>query len=81
MKLTVRVKPNARMVEVTELADGSYRVSVIATPERGRANRAVVEALAEHFHVAPSHVVILAGHTARTKIVEVRGLGSEPHSA
>lgn len=71
MKLTVRVRANAKHTTVEELPDGSYRVSVLAAPERGRANRAVVDALANHFGIAPSRVAILAGHTARTKIVEV----------
>jgi len=72
MKLTVRVRANAKHTTVEELPDGSYRVSVLAAPERGRANRAVVDALADHFSVARSHITILAGHTARTKIIEVR---------
>lgn len=74
MKLTVRVKPNSRSTIVDGLDDGSYRVAVAVPPEKGRANAAVISALAEHFRVPKSSVAILAGHTARTKIVEIVGV-------
>jgi len=71
MKFTVRVKPNSRTTSVEKLDDDSYRVSVLAPPEKGKANIATVSALADYFHVPKSQIAILAGHTAHTKIVEV----------
>ncbi|MBI4032496.1 DUF167 domain-containing protein [Candidatus Berkelbacteria bacterium] len=73
MKLTVRVKPNSRFTSVEELEDGSYRVAVTVPPERGKANGAVIDALATHFDVPKSSVEILAGHAVRTKIIEIVG--------
>ncbi len=76
MIYTVRVKPKSRVTVVEELADGSLQVRVTAVPEKGQANRAVVAALAEHFDVPRSAVEILAGHAAKTKIVEIRHPGA-----
>lgn len=73
MIYTVRVKPKSRFTAVEELADGSLVVLVTAVAEKGAANRALVAALADHFGVPKSAVEILAGHAARTKIVEIRG--------
>lgn len=71
MKYTVRVKPNARASTVELLEDGSYRVAVKETPEKGKANVAVIKALAAYFDVPKSRVQILAGHAARTKIISI----------
>lgn len=37
----------------------------------GRANKAVVEMLAEYFEVGKSQVDIVAGHKSKRKVVEV----------
>ena len=45
--LEVKVQPRSKKPGVEKLADGTYRVRVLAAPERGRANREVLERLAE----------------------------------
>jgi uncharacterized protein YggU (UPF0235/DUF167 family) len=46
-------------------------VAVKERPTGGQANRAIERAVAEYFHVAPSRVRIVAGHTSREKVVEI----------
>jgi len=43
----------------------------LAPAEGGRANAAVIEALAKHFSVPKRAVTILQGVTSRSKLVEV----------
>ncbi|MBI2589553.1 DUF167 domain-containing protein [Candidatus Berkelbacteria bacterium] len=81
MKLTVRVKPGSRANSVEELPDGSYRVAVTALPEKGQANRALIELLAHHFKVPKFAVRILAGQSARTKVVEIVNVDKHPLSS
>lgn len=71
MKIQVVVKPNSRREGVEPLADGSLRVSVNARPKDGEANDAVTRALAQHFGVAPSRVVLKLGRTAKKKVFEI----------
>lgn len=71
MKIEVTVKTNARKTLVEALGPTSFRVSVNAPPQEGRANEAVCEALAEYFDVAKSRVQILRGHTNKKKLVDV----------
>jgi len=71
MKIEVHVKPNARKEGVEKTPLGIYKVSVNAPPQDGRANEAVIEALAEYFGVSKSSIVILRGQTGRRKLVEV----------
>ncbi len=71
MKITVVVKPNTRQEKVEQLPDGSYRVAVNAPSQEGKANAAVIAALAEFFSIPKSSIVILHGHHGRRKIVEI----------
>lgn len=48
-----------------------FVVAVKEPPVQGRANAAIVRALAEHFDVALSRVRIISGYTARQKVIEI----------
>jgi uncharacterized protein (TIGR00251 family) len=71
--LTVKVVPKASNAEVVGLlADGSLKVKVTAAPEKGRANAAVCELLAEVLGVPKRNVEIVRGETSHTKQVRIR---------
>jgi uncharacterized protein len=60
--------------EVVGRHGDGWRARVAAPPERGRANAALVALLSEMLGVPRSGVRVVAGHTARRKIVEIEGL-------
>jgi uncharacterized protein (TIGR00251 family) len=67
LKIAVTVKPNAKKAQVVELAEKQYRVAA----QDGKATRALVDILADHFGVAKSTVKIIRGHSARHKLIEI----------
>jgi hypothetical protein len=77
MRVHVRVSPGA----ARQTVGGRYGVGdppvllvrVTAPATDGRANRAVVEALADAFGVKRHAVTVLSGAAARRKVVEVEG--------
>jgi len=71
VKYTVKVKTNAKENAVEEGPDGELRLRVKAPPQEGRANEAVIEALAEYFDVPKSRVAIVGGFRSKTKVVRV----------
>ena len=71
MKIYVTAKPNARVNKVEKHDDVHFTVSVQAEPVQGRANIAIIQALADYFDIPKSRVVILRGQTSREKIVEI----------
>ena len=73
MKIFVRVKTGAKEEFVEQVDQDNYEVAVSARPVDGRANQAVVEALALHFNTAPSSVRLIAGGKSRHKIFEIKG--------
>lgn len=71
MKIIVDAKAGAKREEVRELEPGHFRVAVHEPPIEGKANAAIVRALAKHLKLAPTQLVIVSGSTSRRKILEV----------
>lgn len=71
MKFTITVKTNAKEDAVREGPAGGLQVRVKAPPQEGRANEAVIRALAKHFSVPKSHIAIVGGFKSKTKIIRV----------
>ena len=71
MRYAVTVTARAKRASVTPMADGSLKVTVTAPPERGRANAAVIEALAEYWDVPQRAVRIVQGLANRRKVVAI----------
>ncbi len=71
IKIYVTVKPNAKEQKVEQTGEKEYRVSVKAAPIQGKANSAIIDALAEYFKVTKSEVGITGGHFGKKKIVEI----------
>jgi len=69
MKYTIKVKTNAKENAVQKGPGGELRVLVKAPPQEGRANEAVIEALAAHFKVPKGRVAIVGGFKSKTKVV------------
>ena len=71
MRIPVKVIPRAKKIGLAPAADGTWIVKVREPAEDGRANAAVVAALAEHFKVKTRAVTIVHGHASRRKLVEI----------
>jgi len=71
VRVYVRVTPRSGKNEVLKISDGEYKVKVTAAPERGRANEKVVELLAYYLAVPKSSLNIIAGKSARVKIIDI----------
>ncbi len=72
MKISITVKANARKNEVSVKEDGSLLVSVTSPPVEGKANKRVVEVLADYLGKPKSAIDIVSGKTGKHKIVEIR---------
>jgi uncharacterized protein (TIGR00251 family) len=75
--LKVKVSPGAKRNQVKGVDAGALKVAVTAPPEKGKANEAVVELLADYFGLPRREVSILRGHTSRSKVVMLTGASIE----
>ncbi len=71
IKIYITVKTNAKETSVEQISEKEYKVSVKATPIQGKANIAVVNALADYFKVTKAEVSITGGYFGKKKIVEI----------
>jgi len=66
----VRVSPHAKQSQVLE-KDGVLHVYTNVAPEKGKANNAVIELLADYFKVPKTTITIVRGLSSRTKVVKI----------
>ncbi len=74
----VRLAPNAAALKVngifTDVGGEEYlKISVISVPEKGKANKELVNLLSGRLKIAKSDIVIVSGETDRYKRLEVSG--------
>ena len=72
MKILVTAKPKSKKAFVKMVSLTEYIVSVHEPAQQGKANRAIIESLAEYFHLQKSEVVLISGATIKKKVFEIR---------
>jgi uncharacterized protein YggU (UPF0235/DUF167 family) len=65
--IKIKVHPSARVNKVVPDDSGGYTVWTTATAEKGKANDAVIKALAKHLSLAPSLITLVRGASSRQK--------------
>ncbi len=71
MKIKVKVKPNAKKNEVKRIEEDFYEVRVTVVPEKGKANKKVIELLSKELKVPKSRIKLIRGETSKEKIFEI----------
>ena len=75
--LTIQVIPNANQAEIAGVEGGSLRVRINAVPEKGKANKKLIEFLSKAFKIPKSRIHVLRGDTSRTKHILFQGVTVE----
>ena len=70
VKLEVKVFPRSSRDELVE-KDGILKAYVKAAPDKGKANKALVELIAREYKVKKSRVRVITGEKSRNKVIEV----------
>ena len=73
MILKMKIKPNARGNKLVKVdhPDYDFKVFVNAAPDKGKANKALINFLAAKFGVKSAQVAIIKGHTESIKLVQI----------
>ena len=85
MRIICHITPHARENKVEkqqvlalggiDANDGElYKVYVTVAPEQGKANKKMIDLLAEYFKVSKSQIRIIKGEISRNKIIEIIGI-------
>jgi uncharacterized protein (TIGR00251 family) len=71
MLIRVYVTPNAKQARVVKVSEDHFEVWVDERAVDGRANKRLLEIMAEHFKISKSKISILRGTKSRDKTVQV----------
>ena len=71
MKIKVKVIPNSSRNEIVGWQGDILKVKVKAPADKGKANKELINILAEKYHAAERQINIVRGMTSRSKIIEI----------
>lgn len=76
-RLQIRVLPNAKHEGWAGMWNGThYKVALRAPAVDGKANEALIDFLADFFHLPKRAITLVSGQTNRCKVIEIQGLAS-----
>lgn len=73
MKLPVRVIPKAKKERIEDKED-RLKVYLTVPAIENKANKRLIEVLADHFNVRKSAVKILIGKKSKDKVIQISGI-------
>jgi len=71
MKIFVKAKPLSTKERIEKISETNFVVAVKEPPRNGRANAAIVKALADNFGISSSRIRLVSGFSAKQKIFEI----------
>lgn len=71
--LNVKAQPRSSKAGVDALLDDAVKVRIRCAPVDGKANKELIETLADAFDLPKSSVVFKSGETSKTKRILLRG--------
>ncbi len=74
---TAKVVPGSSRTAICGLLGGMLKMKVSAAPEKGRANRCVVDYLTKRLGLKKNDVRIVSGQTRAIKDIRISGLSAE----
>ena len=72
--LSVRVQPGSRKAGILGVHGTQLKVAVHAPPEKGKANDALIEVLAETLGLRKKQIILQQGATNQNKVVLLMGI-------
>ena len=76
-RLKVMAVPGASRSEIVGRLGEALKIRVAAPPEGGKANREILELLAERLGLPAASVTLVSGAASPAKVIEFRGLTAE----
>lgn len=75
--VSIRTQPHSNKNRIIGEYGGRLKLAVTAVPEKGKANKAVIELLADALHICESSIHIISGESSRDKRLMIEGLTPE----
>ncbi len=76
-RLNVKVVPGSSRNQIVGWLGDAVKIKVMAAPEKGKANEAVIELLASTLGISSKDIEIESGHSSPSKIIAINGVHDE----
>ena len=76
-RLKVKVVPGSSRDEIVGWLGDALKIKVTALPEKGKANEAVVELLAERLGLSTDALAVASGHSSPSKVIAIPGMDDQ----
>lgn len=74
IKIAVKVQPNARKNEIAGFSNDILRLKIAAPPDKGKANKELIEFLSDTLGLKKNDISILRGLTDHNKLIAIEGI-------
>jgi uncharacterized protein (TIGR00251 family) len=74
IKINLKIIPNAKQNKIVGYLDEFLKIKVIAQPEKGKANKAVLALLVEKLSIKKSNIQLVSRQTSTHKVIEIQNL-------
>ncbi len=71
MKLFIKAIPNASKDQIIKIDESNFKIKTTKPPEDGKANKAVIEILANYLNVKKNQIKIISGINSQKKIIQI----------
>jgi len=71
MKIFVKAKPNSKKEAIEKISETEYAIRIKEPAREGRANKKIIELLADYFKIAKGNIRIVVGEKTKSKIIEI----------
>lgn len=70
-RLNLKVVPGSSRNQIVGWLGDALKIKVMAPPEKGQANEAVIELLAEALDLTTNDIAVLSGHSSPLKVIAI----------
>lgn len=74
IKLALKVVPGAAKTEIIGWLGSTLKIRISAPPQKGKANKCVIDLLAKTFEIDARTITIIQGHTSAYKRVAISNI-------
>ncbi len=77
VRISVKVTPGSSRNEILGFTNGVWRIKIAAAPDKGKANKELIEFLSGYLDIRRDQIEILKGQTSHNKIISIEGVSAE----
>jgi len=71
MIIHVSVTTRSSKNEVVKIGENTFKVYVTAVPEKGLANKKIIDLLSDYFNTSKCRITLKAGNSSKEKLFEI----------